>query len=321
MPNKKNKLSVKFGGLSLNSPLVLLSGCVGFGDEYTRINEFKHEDVGAVCLKGTTLEARLGNEPHRIYETYEGMLNAIGLQNPGAKHVVEKILPSLNFNETRFIANISGSTLEEYKTVTEIFNDSPIDAIEINISCPNVDSGGMHFGNDPEMSGQVVAACRAVTEKPLITKLSPNQTDIKMNAQRCIDAGTDGLAVMNTITGMAVDIENKAPIISNDQAGLSGPAIKPIALLKVHEVYQVAKKYKIPIIGQGGIINAEDAIEFLIAGASAVGIGTGLFYDPLICGEINKKILEYMHKHSINNIKEITGSLVLNKPKTEPGVI
>jgi len=142
-----------------------------------------------------------------------------------------------------------------------------------------------------------------------------------MNAQKCIDAGTDALSVINTVTGMAVDVESKTPIISNDQAGLSGPAIKPIALLKVHEVYQVAKKYEIPIIGQGGVINAQDAIEFLIAGASAVGIGTGLFYDPLICGEINKKILEYMGKNSISNIQEITGSLVLNKSKTEPGVI
>jgi len=177
-------LAIDFCGLRLATPLVLLSGCVGFGEEYTRVEGFSNRDAGAVCLKGTTLEPRLGNRPHRVYETPDGMLNAIGLQNPGARHVVDTILPQLDFTETRFIANVSGSTVEEYVAVTEIFDDSPIDAIEVNISCPNVKAGGVAFGNDPEMSARVVAACRAVTSKPLITKLSPNQTDIADNARR-----------------------------------------------------------------------------------------------------------------------------------------
>ena len=188
------------------SPLVLLSGCVGFGEEYTRVQGFSNRDAGAVCLKGTTGTARLGNQPHRVYETPGGMLNAIGLQNTGADHVIRQILPSLDFRETRFIANVSGSTVEEYAEVTRRFDDSPIDAIEINISCPNVKEGGVTFGNDPDMSARVVAACRAVPRKPLITKLSPNQTDISDNARRCIEAGTDGFAVINTLMGMAIDI-------------------------------------------------------------------------------------------------------------------
>jgi len=231
------RLTVEFCGMAFNTPLVLLSGCVGFGEEYTRVEGFSNRDVGAVCLKGTTLEPRLGNAPHRVCETPAGMLNAIGLQNPGARHVVAAILPKLDFDETRFIANISGATVEEYAQVARIFDDSPIDAMEINISCPNVKEGGVAFGNDPDMSARVVAACREVTDKPLITKLSPNQTDIQENARRCIDAGTDGFAVINTLTGMSIDIEARRPVLGNNQGGLSGPAIKPIALLKVHEVY------------------------------------------------------------------------------------
>ncbi len=305
-------LALQFCGMSLNSPLVLLSGCVGFGEEYTRVQGFSNRHVGAVCLKGTTLNPRLGNAPHRVCETPQGMLNSIGLQNPGARQVVDGILPTLDFSETRFIANVSGSTVEEYEEVTRIFDDSPIDAIEINISCPNVKEGGVVFGNDPAMSARVVEACRRATRKPLITKLSPNQTDIADNARRCIDAGTDGFAVINTLMGMAVDIHRRRPVIGNNQGGLSGPAIKPIALLKVHQVYQVCKRHNIPIIGQGGITTAEDALEFLIAGAATVGIGTALFYDPLVCPKINQGIAAYLQKHGMNNVSELVGSLQLN---------
>ncbi|MBT7950453.1 MAG: dihydroorotate dehydrogenase [Gammaproteobacteria bacterium] len=306
------KLAVDYCGLKLDSPIVLLSGCVGFGEEYTRIKGFSNRDVGAICLKGTTLEARLGNEPHRLAETYSGMLNSIGLQNPGARVVVDDYLPMLDFDETRFIANVSGSTVDEYEEVTRIFDDSPIDAMEINISCPNVKEGGVTFGNDPEMSARVVAACRRATKKPLITKLSPNQTDIAENARRCIEAGTDGFAVINTLMGMSIDIEARRPVIGNNQGGLSGPAIKPIALLKVHQVYQECKAHDIPIIGQGGICNANDALEFIIAGASAVGVGTALFYEPLICKEINAGIVEYLEKHDLGNISDLVGTLELN---------
>lgn len=308
-------LAVDFCGLKFNTPLVLLSGCVGFGEEYTRVKGFSNRDTGAICLKGTTGEPRLGNPPHRIYETPDGMLNAIGLQNPGVEKVVRDILPTLDFDETRFIANVSGSTIEEYIEVTRRFDDSDIDAIEINISCPNVKEGGVAFGNDPEMSARVVEACRGVTKKPLITKLSPNQTDIAENARRCIEAGSDAFAVINTLMGMAIDIENRSPIIGNNQGGLSGPAIKPVALLKVHQVYQVCRDHGIPIIGQGGITTAEDAIEFLIAGASAVGVGTALFYDPLVCGKINQGITDYLQRHQMQSVMQLTGTLQLNAPR------
>lgn len=306
------RLAVDFCGMNFATPLVLLSGCVGFGEEYTRVEGFSHHDVGAVCLKGTTLNPRLGNAPHRVYETPMGMLNAIGLQNPGARHVVDTILPQLDFSETRFIANLSGSTVEEYYEVARIFDDSPIDAMEINISCPNVKEGGVQFGNDPEMSARLVEVCRKATDKPLITKLSPNQTDIRENARRCLEAGSDAFAVINTLTGMSVDIEARTPVIGNNQGGLSGPAIKPIALLKVHQVYQVCRDHGVPIIGQGGITTAEDALEFLIAGATGIGIGTALFYDPLICPKINTGIIEYMDRHNVENVQQLVGTLVLN---------
>ena len=298
--------------MTLNSPIVLLSGCVGFGEEYTRIRGFSNSDVGAVCLKGATLAPRLGNKAHRIAETPNGMLNAIGLQNPGTRTVINDIMPSLDKEETNFIINISGSSVEEYGEIAKHFDETDIDAIEINISCPNVKEGGVAFGNDPDMSFRVVEICRKNTNKPIITKLSPNQTDIAANALRCIDAGSDGLAVINTVMGMAIDIEKKRPIIGNNQGGLSGPAIKPIALLKVHQVYEVSKKHNIPIIGQGGIVTAEDAIEFIIAGANTVGIGTALFYDPLVCKSINDGISNYLENHGLKNINSLVGSLSLN---------
>ncbi len=310
--NDKQMLASKFCGMQFDTPLVLLSGCVGFGEEYTRVKGFSNRDVGAVCLKGTTLKPRLGNPPHRLAETPMGMLNSIGLQNPGTDQVVNHILPTLDFNETRFIANVSGSTVEEYQEVTRLFDDSPIDAIEINISCPNVKEGGVVFGNDPAMSARVVEVCRAVTKKPLITKLSPNQTNIAENARLCIEAGTDGFAVINTLMGMAIDIENRVPVIGANQGGLSGPAIKPVALLKVHQVYQVCKHHDIPIIGQGGILTAEDALEFIIAGASAVGIGTALFYDPLVCPKINHGIVDYLKRHDLTEVSQLVGTLVTN---------
>ena len=302
-------LHTELCGVTMASPIVLLSGCVGFGEEYTRVAGFSNSDVGAVVLKGTTGEARLGNPPHRIYETPEGMLNAIGLQNPGVDKVVDEILPGLDFSETRFFANVSGSTIEEYEQVTRRFDDSDIDAIEINISCPNVKEGGVQFGNDPEMSARVVAACRAQTSKPIITKLSPNQTDIQENARLCIEAGTDGFAVINTVMGMAIDGETRRPIIGNVRGGLSGPAIKPIALLKVHQVYEVAKKHNVPIIGQGGITTPADAIEFIVAGATGVGIGTALFYDPLVCKKINDGIVDYLKRHEMKSVSELVGAL------------
>jgi dihydroorotate dehydrogenase (NAD+) catalytic subunit len=309
--SNSSPLHVDFCSLSFASPIVLLSGCVGFGEEYTRVEGFSNRDVGAIVLKGTTHEPRLGNPPHRVCETPMGMLNAIGLQNPGVDKVVDDILPGLDFEETRFIANVCGSRIEDYAAVTRRFNDSPIDAIEINISCPNIKEGGVQFGNVPEMSARVVAACRAETDKPIITKLSPNQTDIQENARLCIEAGSDAFAVINTVMGMAIDAEARKPVIGNVRGGLSGPAIKPIALLKTRQVYEVAQPHNIPIIGQGGITTPTDAIEFIIAGATTVGVGTALFYDPLVCKKINQGIADYLERHGMAAVADLVGTLEL----------
>ena len=306
----KSTISTEFLGLEMASPIILLSGCVGFGDEYSRLEGFSNSHVGGVVLKGTTLEPRLGNEPHRVIETPSGMLNSIGLQNPGAKEVVDTILPKLEPLETHYIANVSGSTIEEYADVCRAFDDSLVAAIELNISCPNVKKGGMEFGNDPEMSAQVVESCRKVTTKPIITKLSPNQADIKLNAKLCIEAGTDALAVINTISGLAIDIDKKELVLGNRAGGLSGPAIKPIALKKVYDVYQVSKKHGVPIMGQGGISSPEDAIEFILAGATTVGVGTALFFDPLICNKINQGLEKYLRANSLSSLGDLVGGLV-----------
>ena len=306
----KSTISTEFLGLEMASPIILLSGCVGFGDEYSRLEGFSNSHVGGIVLKGTTLEPRLGNEPHRVIETPSGMLNSIGLQNPGAKEVVDTILPKLEPLQTHYIANVSGSTIEEYVDVCRAFDNSLVAAIELNISCPNVKKGGMEFGNDPEMSAQVVESCRKVTAKPIITKLSPNQADIQLNAKLCIEAGTDALAVINTISGLAIDINKKELILGNRAGGLSGPAIKPIALKKVYDVYQVSKKHGVPIMGQGGISSPEDAIEFILAGASTVGVGTALFFDPLICNKINQGLEAYLGNNGLKNVNELVGGLV-----------
>ena len=309
----KETISTKFLGLALRSPIVLLSGCVGFGDEYSRIEGFSSKSIGGAVLKGTTLEPRLGNNPHRVVETPAGMLNSIGLQNPGVDEVVDNILPSLEPLETHYFANVSGSTIEEYVAVTKKFNHSLVSGIELNISCPNVKRGGMEFGNDPEMSARVVEACKKATNKPLITKLSPNQTDIQKSARYCIEAGTDALSVINTISGMAIDIQSRAPVLGNAVGGLSGPAIKPIALLKVREVYEVSKKHKVPIMGQGGISNSSDAIEFFLAGSSTIGIGTALFSDPLVCEKINLGISKYLDENGRPAVSSLVGLLKENK--------
>ena len=306
----KSTISTEFLGLEMASPIILLSGCVGFGDEYSRLEGFSNSHVGGIVLKGTTLEPRLGNKPHRVIETPSGMLNSIGLQNPGAKEVVDTILPKLEPLQTHYIANVSGSTIEEYVDVCRAFDNSLVAAIELNISCPNVKKGGMEFGNDPEISAQVVESCRKVTAKPIITKLSPNQADIQLNAKLCIEAGTDALAVINTISGLAIDINKKELILGNRAGGLSGPAIKPIALKKVYDVYQVSKKHGVPIMGQGGISSPEDAIEFILAGASTVGVGTALFFDPLICNKINQGLETYLGNNGLKNVSELVGGLV-----------
>lgn len=305
-------LTVNIAGIKFNSPVAMASGNAGYGLEYPTISGFNPSQVGGVFLKGTTLEPRLGNKPERVWETPSGLLNSVGLENPGVDYVVNELLPQLDFSATRYIANVSGSSIEEYAEVCRRFNDTELAALEINISCPNVKEGGATFGNDPEMSARVVEACRAVTTKPLIVKMSPNQTDIALGAQRVIDAGADVLSAINTLMGMSIDINSRKPNLGNNQGGLSGPAIKPVALLKVHQVYQVAKQHNIPIIGLGGITNAEDAIEFFLAGANMVAIGTGLARDPLLVNKITKGIEKYLIKHGYKSVAELTGKLELN---------
>jgi len=312
MTGPQPDLRIRFAGLDLQTPLVLLSGCVGFGEEYTHVEGYSNADIGAVILKGTTLEPRLGNPPHRLYETPSGMLNAIGLQNPGCRHVIEEILPRLPHHETHFWANINGTSIDEYAEIARMFDDSPVTAMEINISCPNVKAGGIHFGSDPIMSAQVVRAVRAVTDKPLITKLSPANADIVAIAKSAVESGTNALAVINTLPGMAIDIKTRKPVLANFSGGLSGPAIKPVALWKVHQVRSLTAKLEIPILGQGGIVSADDAIEFAIDGSDAIGIGTGLFYDPLLSGKILNGLKAYLSSQNLASYSALVGTLCLD---------
>jgi dihydroorotate dehydrogenase (NAD+) catalytic subunit len=305
-------LSVNICGIQCTSPVAMASGNAGYGIEYQSVSGFANQDVGAVFLKGTTLEPKLGNKAERVMETPSGLLNSIGLQNPGAREVIRSYLPKLDLSQSQFIINVSGSSIEEYAEVVRLFDQTALPAMEINISCPNVKKGGAAFGNDPDMAARVVEACRAQTSKPLIVKLSPNQTDIAQGARRVIEAGADALSAINTLMGMQIDIHSRKPTLGNNQGGLSGPAIKPIALLKVHQVYQVAKLHNIPIIGLGGISSAEDAIEFFLAGASMVAMGTALAKDPLLAKKINKGIAQYMQKNGFTQVSQMTGLLSLN---------
>ncbi|MDY0137164.1 MAG: dihydroorotate dehydrogenase [Thiomicrospira sp.] len=305
-------LSVNICGIQCPSPVAMASGNAGYGLEYQAVSGFSNRDVGAVFLKGTTLEPKLGNKPDRVWETANGLLNSIGLQNPGVDYVVKHLLSQLDYSATRYIANVSGSSIEEYAEVCKRFNDTDLSGLEINISCPNVKKGGAAFGNDPDMAAKVVEACRVNTTKPLIVKLSPNQTDIAEGARRVIEAGADALSAINTLMGMSININSWRPDLGNNQGGLSGPAIKPVALLRVHQVYQVAKQHNIPIIGLGGISCAEDAIEFFLAGASMVAVGTALAKDPLLIKKMNKEIARYLEKRGLQSVSQLTGKLELN---------
>lgn len=305
-------MSVNICGVVCSSPVAMASGNAGYGLEYQAVSGFSNKDVGAVFLKGTTLDPRLGNKPDRVWETPNGLLNSIGLQNPGVDYVVNHLLPQLDYSATRYYANVSGSTIEEYAELCKRFDATDLAGLEVNISCPNVKKGGAAFGNDPDMAARVVEACRANTTKPLIIKLSPNQTDIAEGARRVIDAGADALSAINTLMGMSINIDTWRPDLGNNQGGLSGPAIKPVALLRVHQVYQIAKLHNIPVIGLGGVTCAEDAIEFFLAGASMVAVGTSLARDPLLIKKMNRQIAAYLQKRGLSSITELTGKLELN---------
>ena len=297
-----NRLAVEIAGLKMKTPVTTASGTFGFGLEFQDFLDL--EKVGAVTVKGTTLEPRAGNKGQRAVETPSGMLNCVGLENPGSDYFIEHTLPELKKIDVPVIVNIAGSTPEEYGELAKKLDIEGVHAIEINISCPNVKHGGIAFGTCPESAAEVVRAVKANTGKMVITKLSPNVTDIVEMALAAQEAGTDALSLINTLIGMKIDIDRRKPVLGNVMGGLSGPAVRPVA---VRMVYQVAQKVNVPIIGMGGIMNAEDAIEFFLAGASAVAVGTANFCDPRLAETICQGMLSYLDRHEFKNIQEIIG--------------
>jgi len=308
MLNKKMDLdlTVNLGGIRLNNPVTVASGTFGYGREYEDYIDIA--GIGAVIVKGTTLEPRNGNPPPRIIETTAGMLNAIGLENPGVEVFINEYLPYLYAKNVTVIANIAGNTLEEYAALAARLEGCPgIAGIELNISCPNVKQGGLQFGTDPQMVKNVVQAVKAETSLPVMPKLSPNVTDIVEIARAAQEGGADALSMINTLMGMAIDVRTKRPVLANIFGGLSGPAIKPVALRMIYQVY---REVKIPILGGGGIMNATDALEFMMAGAAAVSIGTGNFVNPQLADEIISGIRTYMQENQVQSLNEIVGIAV-----------
>lgn len=296
-------LSVDLPGLQLKNPIMPASGCFAFGREYSQFYDLGV--LGAVIMKAATGEERLGNDTPRVAETASGMLNAIGLQNPGVEKIVAEEIPFLSQFDIPIIANVAGSTVEEYEKVASVLNEADdLAAIELNISCPNVKEGGIQFGIDPEMAATVTAKVKAVSDVPVYVKLSPNVTNIVDMALAIEKAGADGLTMINTLTGMRLDLEHKRPIIANKTGGLSGPAIKPIAIRMIYEVSQFVS---LPIIGMGGIQSAEDVLEFLLAGADAVAVGTANFQNPLVCPEIIADLPQVLQKYGYASVKDAVG--------------
>jgi len=299
-------LAVNIAGIKMKNPVMVASGTFGYGEEYAELVDLNK--LGAIVVKGITLEPQPGNPPPRIVETASGMLNAIGLENVGVERLINEKLPYLCQFETSVIVNIAGKSVDEYVKLAKRLNNL-VEGLEINISCPNVAKGGLQFGQDPTLTYEVINKVRQATNLPLIAKLSPNVTDIKVMAKSAEKAGADAISLINTILGMAIDINSKRPILANITGGLSGPAIKPIAL---RMVYEVAKTVTIPIIGQGGIMTANDALEFIIAGATAVAVGTVNFVDPTASLKIIDGIENYLIENNIRDINELIGSLICN---------
>lgn len=298
-----SRLHVSLPGLELKNPIMPASGCFGFGREFAELYDLN--ELGAIMIKATTLEPRFGNATPRVAETPGGMLNAIGLQNPGLKKVMEEELPWLNQFDTPIIANIAGSTIDEYEAVAkEISQADNVHAIELNISCPNVKHGGIAFGTVPEIAKEVTKRVKKVSSVPVYVKLSPNVSDIRLMSKAVEDGGADGITMINTLTGLRIDIKTGKLILGNITGGLSGPAIKPIALRMVYEVSQTVN---IPIIGMGGITTAEDVLEFVYAGANAVAIGTANLIDPFICPTIIHDLEQLLEKLGIDHISEVVG--------------
>ncbi|MDY0300680.1 MAG: dihydroorotate dehydrogenase [Trichlorobacter sp.] len=301
----KADMSVEIAGIKLRNPVMTASGTFGYGEEFAEYVDL--EKIGAFVTKGLSLKPRAGNPIPRIVETPGGMLNAIGLQNVGIDAFIKDKVPFLRTVNTPAIANFFGNTPEEYAQLAARLDEIPeVAGLEVNISCPNVKQGGIVFGTDPDCASDVVAACRAATKKPLIVKLSPNVTDIVEMAKACEAAGADALSLINTLTGMAIDLEKRRPILANITGGLSGPAIKPVAL---RMVWQVAKAVKLPLIGIGGIMSATDALEFILAGATAVQIGTASFVNPSAAQQIAADMETWLVEHGVSSIKELIGNL------------
>lgn len=298
------KLNVEIAGVGFKNPLIAASGTIGFGREYNSF--FELSKLGGISCKGTTLEKRLGNPPPRVTETPGGMLNAVGLQNPGIEHFVDVDLPWLSTHDTVIIANIAGSTVEDYCEAAERLNDTDVDIVELNISCPNVKKGGVQFGTTVNGVESVTSAVKARCSKPLMVKLSPNVTDIAEMAVAAESSGADCISMINTLTGMRIDINSRRPIIRNNIAGLSGPAVLPVAL---RMVWQASQRVSIPIIGMGGISCWQDAVEMLLAGASAFQVGTALFTNPNSPTEILEGLNKYLDEAGIDSVTELTGGI------------
>ncbi|EHL2624454.1 dihydroorotate dehydrogenase [Listeria monocytogenes] len=296
-----NRLAVEIPGLSLKNPIMPASGCFGFGQEYSKYYDLN--ELGAIMAKAVTPEPRLGNPTPRVAETANGMLNAIGLQNPGLEHVLAHELPFLEQFETPIIANVAGATEDDYVQVCARIGESKaVKAIELNISCPNVKQGGIAFGTDPEVAHRLTKAVKNVATVPVYVKLSPNVADIVSIAQAIEAAGADGLTMINTLLGMRIDLKTRKPIIANGTGGLSGPAIKPVAIRMIHQVRAVSN---IPIIGMGGVQTVDDVLEFLIAGADAVAVGTMNFTDPFICPKLISELPKRMDELGISSLQEL----------------
>lgn len=298
---------INFAGIEMKNPVTVASGTFGYGREFSRF--FDLSKLGGIITKGTSLKPRSGNKPPRVCETASGMLNSIGLQNPGVEYFAESDLPFLRKFDTAIIVNACGSSIEEYVELCKILNTLDIDGVELNLSCPNVKAGCMAFGSTYEGVKEVTSQVRKVLDKPLIVKLTPNVTNIVEIAKAVEDAGADGVSLINTLLGMKIDIDKRRPVLANNTGGLSGPAIKPVA---IRMVYQVAQAVHIPILGMGGIVNGDDAIEFMLAGAQAVSIGAGNFIKPTTSIDTISGIENYMKKYNIEDINEIVGKVEMN---------
>lgn len=299
---------INLAGIEMKNPVTVASGTFGYGREYSNFIDLNK--LGGIITKGTSLKARPGNKPPRVCETPSGMLNSIGLQNPGVEYFAKYDLPWLREFDTKIIVNACGSTIDEYVELCKILNDLDIDGVELNLSCPNVKAGCLAFGMTYEGVKEVTSKVRKVLDrKPLIVKLTPNVTDITQPAKGAEDAGADGISAINTLLGMKIDIDKRKPVLANNTGGLSGPAVRPVA---VRMVYQIAQAVKIPILGLGGIMTGEDAIEFMLAGATAVSIGSGNLYDPETSIKVVEGIEKYMQKHKIEDISSIIGTVEMN---------